>query len=101
MGGIDSAYFAEYARLCTLAFACARKHVDTLATLFEIMAFESNYPAFKYNANAIADLRSRMAMHIPDAELRGEITRLINRSYNYVGTGLYDKFQLATNGIAV
>lgn len=101
MSGLNSAYFAEYKKLCAKAFISARKHADKFCTLFEIMAHESNYPAFKYNAHWISDFRAKLVTHIPDADIGAEIDRLVAKSYRHTGTGLYDRFQLATNGIAV
>ncbi len=47
MGGLDSPYFEDYVARCTSALIEARKHADEVATLMEIMAFHSSYPAFR------------------------------------------------------
>jgi phosphatidylinositol kinase/protein kinase (PI-3 family) len=65
----------------------------------DIMSFESNYPAFRYNKNAIADFNARLMLDKPDEEVPAVIDALMTKAYNYRGTRLYDKFQLATNKI--
>lgn len=101
MGGKRSAEFVEYRRLCAKALLSARKHATALIGLMEIMAFESEYPSFAYNKYAISDFRGRLMLDVPDDKVEHEVNKLIDRSYNHRGTGLYDQFQLATNGIAV
>jgi hypothetical protein len=55
----------------------------------------------RYNSHPIQDFVSKMFMELPDQMIGDKVVELINRSYNHTGTNLYDKFQLATNGIAV
>ena len=47
MGGVNSAYFNEFCKLCTKAFMVARKHAYSVIQMMEIMTFQSNYPAFR------------------------------------------------------
>jgi phosphatidylinositol kinase/protein kinase (PI-3 family) len=104
MGGRYTPEFSKFARLLRKGFVCARKHSKEVVTLMEIMMFESNYPCFNYNPNAIRDFKQRLRLSDPiDSEDHWEpfIDRLIDRSHNSVGANLYDQFQLATNGIAV
>lgn len=102
MGGLESPYYAEYASLCTRALACARAKpcADAAVSLMEILAYKSNFPAFRYNPDAIADFRRRLWSHVPDADLDKQVKRLLHASYNNAGSDLYDDFQLLTNKIA-
>jgi phosphatidylinositol 4-kinase len=79
MGGVDSPDFERYITLTTQAFKLARTKTTEVLKLMEIMACQSSYPAFKYNANAITDLESRMMLDVSDGKLeevvRGFMTR--------------------------
>ena len=99
MGGRKSQYFQLYIDLCTHAFLVARKHYNAISMMMEITSYESNYPSFQYNKEAIFDFKNRSLLDVPDDKMKAEILRLANKSYNSLGTILYDKFQLATNGI--
>lgn len=101
MGGPKSETFQEYIRQCTAALLVARKHFKQVKTLMEIMSFHSSYPAFRYNSHSIRDFRSRLFLDMPDNAVEAQVRNLMKRSYNSTGTSLYDRFQLATNGIAV
>lgn len=52
MGGLNGAAFVHYKKLCCDCLLEARKHVDEIIVMIEVMTFHSQYPAFKYNANA-------------------------------------------------
>eukprot|EP01033_Poteriospumella_lacustris_P003043 gene3043-2228_t len=101
MGGYQSPLFKDYRQRCIQAFNVARRHAKAVLTLMEIMQAHSNYPAFRYNPNAIRDFRARLFLDRPDSDLPSIIDQLIAKSYKHTGTDLYDQFQLATNGIAV
>ena len=100
MGGRDSEYYREYTSLCVDALRVARTHAEPITWLMEIMSHRSNYPAFKYNPNAIRDFKRKMLLKTPDSDMKMAVEKLIEKSYKHTGTGLYDSFQLATNGIA-
>ena len=101
MGGLRSAYFEDYVSRCTAALKEARRHAEAVCVLMEIMSYKSNYPALRYNAAAIQDFRGRLLLSVSDSELRREVDHLISRSYCHTGTGMYDRFQLQTNGIVI
>eukprot|EP01034_Spumella_vulgaris_P028358 gene28358-35197_t len=101
MGGPSSPEFAEYVKMCVQALLVARKHAAQVVAMMEIMMFHSNYPAFKYNAHAIADFKARLFLDLPDKDVEAQVRRLVNRSYDSLGARMYDDFQLATNGIHV
>eukprot|EP00602_Paraphysomonas_sp_CaronLab_P002946 CAMPEP_0185031036 /NCGR_PEP_ID=MMETSP1103-20130426/18268_1 /TAXON_ID=36769 /ORGANISM="Paraphysomonas bandaiensis, Strain Caron Lab Isolate" /LENGTH=741 /DNA_ID=CAMNT_0027566391 /DNA_START=414 /DNA_END=2639 /DNA_ORIENTATION=+ len=100
MGGPTSPDFDTYMSLTTDAFKAVRKYTDDICMMLEIMSFNSSYPAFRYNPDAILDLRRRMMLDVPDHDLPGVIRGLMTRSYKHTGTGRYDQFQVLTNGIA-
>jgi phosphatidylinositol 4-kinase len=100
MGGRFSKDFLEYTRQCTQALLVCRQHADTICTMLEIMSYNSFFPCFKYNPFAIKEFRARLMLDVPDCDVEYEWNRLVERSYRHSGSGLYDSFQLATNGIA-
>eukprot|EP01038_Epipyxis_sp_PR26KG_P015739 gene15739-21306_t len=101
MGGRTSPDYELYSKLCLDALLVARKHEKQVSTLMEIMTFKSNYPAFKYNPHSIRDFRAKLFLDLPDKSVEAQVAKLLQKSYNHTGTGLYDQFQLATNKIAV
>lgn len=77
MGGRNSKWFDSYRERCTQAFMTARKHAKEVTRLMEIMQYQSNYPAFRYNANAIKDFRARLYLDAPDSSMSKIVDRLI------------------------
>jgi phosphatidylinositol 4-kinase len=79
MGGYDSSLFKDYRQRCIQAFIVARRHAKSVLTLMSIMQAHSNYPAFRYNSNAIRDFRARLYLDRPDSDLPAIIDQLIGR----------------------
>jgi len=100
MGGRESQHYSNYVRLCTEAFRAVRAHSKPVLTMIEIMKEKSQFPSFRYNAKALEQFRDRLALNLKDADVEAHVLGLIEKSYKHTGTGLYDRFQLATNGIA-
>lgn len=84
MGGYDSSLFKDYRQRCIQAFNVARRHAKSVLTLMSIMQAHSNYPAFRYNANAIRDFRARLFLDRPDSDLPAIIDQLISRYVSYM-----------------
>ncbi len=79
LGGIESDLFKQYRSAVAAALLEARRHADALCNMMEIMAHQSNYPAFKYNSNAIADFRARMHLNVADEQIPALTNRLIDQ----------------------
>lgn len=101
MGGQKSPHYAEYVDLCVQAMSCARRVSDGAVAMMEILTYKSNFPAFRYNSNAIADFKTRLLPKVADKDLAKAVNGLLYTSFDNAGSDLYDQFQLATNGIAV
>lgn len=101
MGGDGSPHFDLYKKLCGDAYTIAIGHADALCDLVDMMAYRSEFPCFMYNRKAAKQFRHRMTRH--QGKKKPEIDRfidaLVNQSYGHTGTGLYDDFQVLTNGI--
>lgn len=100
MGGLHSPGYEKFVALTTQAMRAVRKYTNEFLGLMEILAYKSNYPAFTYNPNAMADLRDRMLPSVSDAALPAKIEEMMNKCYKHSGAIRYDKFQVLTNGIA-
>lgn len=101
MGGLSSPYYADYVSLCVEALSCARKCSKAAVVMMEILTYKSNFPAFRYNPDAIDEFKRRLLPRVADADLESQVKRMLYTSYDNAGSNLYDQFQLATNGIAV
>ena len=101
LGGAGSALYREtFLELCVAAMRAVRKHAATLLSLCEITAFRSELPCFAGGGDApVQQLRERLMLDVPDAELRGRVASLIARSYDHRGTTAYDLYQQYSNGI--
>lgn len=105
MGGFDSECFAEFKRLFTEGLLIARSKANSQMALglIEIMMYKSNYPCFsgsRYGGNkAIARFEKRLMLSTKSEEkVRKKVEAMIMNAANHMGTGLYDQFQLMSNG---
>ena len=79
MGGKTSTIFEDYRKRCIQALTVARRHAREVTVLMEVMQAHSNYPAFKYNGNAIKDFRSRLFLEYPDQDVPKIVDRLLGQ----------------------
>ncbi len=79
LNGLDSDLFKQYRAAVAAALLEARRHADALCRMMEIMAHQSNYPAFKYNSSAISDFRDRLHLDVADDQVPALADRLINQ----------------------
>ena len=77
MGGVGSAHFNDYIKSCADAFLEARRHGSEICTIMEIMSYDSSYPSFKYNANAISDFVGKLQLNIPDSDVYEHVKKLV------------------------
>lgn len=79
MGGRKSEVYDTYLQLCGQCLSALRKHTDALCSMMEIMAYESNYPAFRFNPNAIQDMKARLVPSASEADIPDIISNLMNK----------------------
>ena len=79
MGGKFSEHFKKFSKLCVEALIVARRHVDDICSLMEIMMHKSEFPSFKYNPRAIRDFRNRLFLDVSDADIELKVNGLISR----------------------
>ena len=79
MGGHSSALFEDYRKRCIQALTIARRHAREVTILMEIMQYHSNYPAFRYNKQAIGDFRARLFLEYADQDVSKIVDRLLGQ----------------------
>lgn len=100
MGGIQSDMFAYFKILMLKGFLAARKHMDKLVPLIEIMQLSSQLPCFQKGTAAIIRLlKDRFHLSLTEEQLQIQIDNMIMNSMNSFTTKIYDNFQYYTNDI--
>lgn len=88
--------FKAFEELCVKAFLASRQYCEKLAQIVLLM-MDSGLPCFK--PDSVNHFRQRFVMEKNDREAADFIKDLIKKSYSSYSTGVYDQFQLLTNGI--
>lgn len=100
MGGVQSDMFAYFKILMLKGFLSARKHMDKLVPIIEIMQLGSQLPCFqKGGAGIVRCLRDRFHLNLTEEQLQIQIDNMITNSINSLTTRMYDNFQYYTNDI--
>jgi len=102
LDGAGSPVYEQFCRGCVAAMQAARAHGETICTLVEVAGTRSTYPCFLQTpvTKVLPKLRKRLLMHKTDAEVEGEVMRLIRVAHDHPGTRYYDKAQKMQRGIA-
>ncbi|KAF6814556.1 phosphatidylinositol 3-kinase 3 [Colletotrichum sojae] len=88
--------FKWFEELCVKAFLASRQHCDKLSQIVLLM-MDSGLPCFK--PESVQHFRERFVLERNEREAADFVKDLIRRSANSYSTGVYDQFQLLTNGI--
>ncbi|KAG8248820.1 Phosphatidylinositol 4-kinase beta [Homalodisca vitripennis] len=99
MGGIGSDMFEYFKILILQGMVAARKHMDKILTLVEIMRLGSQLPCFKSGAATVQGLKNRFHLNLTEEQLQLLVDGLVESSIHSLSTKLYDGFQYFTNGI--
>ena len=95
-GSTASQSYRWFEELCVKAFLAARPYTRELCHMVVLM-IDSGLPCFK--PETIRHFRERMVLEKSEREAADFMRFLIRKSYNSYSTGVYDGFQLLTNGI--
>ncbi|KAF4122500.1 phosphatidylinositol 4-kinase A [Geosmithia morbida] len=95
-GSTDHQSFKWFEELCVKAFLAARQYCDKLCHMVQLM-MDSGLPCFK--PESVTHFRQRFVLDKTDREAAEFMKFLIRKSYSSYSTGIYDQFQLMTNGI--
>lgn len=97
MGGSpEHQAFKWFEELCVKAFLASRQHTEKLSQLVLLM-MDSGLPCFK--PESVKHFKERFVLEKSEREAAEFMRGLIKRSYGSYSTGIYDQFQLLTNGI--
>ncbi|KAK5637883.1 hypothetical protein RI129_000200 [Pyrocoelia pectoralis] len=98
MGGNDSDMFKYFKILILQGLVAARKHMDMIIPLVEIMRSGSQLPCFKSGTATVQNLKNRFHLNMTEEQLHNEVDNMVEGSIHSLSTKLYDDFQYFTNG---
>ncbi|XP_044714989.1 phosphatidylinositol 3- and 4-kinase domain-containing protein [Hirsutella rhossiliensis] len=95
-GSTDHQSFKWFEELCVKAFLASRQYCDKLSQIVLLM-MDSGLPCFK--PESVKHFRERFVLDRTEREAADFMKDLIKKSFSSYSTGIYDQFQLLTNGI--
>ncbi|XP_018421917.1 PREDICTED: phosphatidylinositol 4-kinase beta isoform X1 [Nanorana parkeri] len=98
MGGLNGDMFNYYKMLMLQGLIAARKHMDRVVQVVEIMQQGSQLPCF-HGSSTIRNLKERFHMNMTEEQLQLLVEQMVDGSMRSITTKLYDGFQYLTNGI--
>ncbi|CAB0004916.1 unnamed protein product [Nesidiocoris tenuis] len=99
MGGSESDMFKYFKILMLQGLVAARKHMDKIIGIVEIMRLGSQLPCFKSGAATVQGLKNRFHLNKTEEQLQLLVGNLVESSIHSLSTMIYDGFQYYTNGI--
>ncbi|KAF7992355.1 hypothetical protein HCN44_001680 [Aphidius gifuensis] len=99
MGGNGSVMFQEFKNLILQGLVAARKHMDKVVNLVEIMLSGAQLPCFRSGGAAtVQGLKNRFHLTLTEDQLRQHVDDLVEGSIHSWSTKLYDRYQYFANG---
>ncbi|KAM6967967.1 phosphatidylinositol 4-kinase beta isoform 2-T2 [Aplochiton taeniatus] len=98
MGGPEGDMFNYYKMLMLQGLVAARKHMDKVVQIVEIMQQGSHLSCF-HGSSTIRCLKERFHMSLTEEQLQVLVEQMVDGSMRSLTTKLYDGFQYLTNGI--
>ncbi|XP_039606291.1 phosphatidylinositol 4-kinase beta isoform X1 [Polypterus senegalus] len=98
MGGLDGDMFNYFKMLMLQGLIAARKHMEKVVQIVEIMQQGSQLPCF-HGSSTIRNLKERFHMNMTEEQLQMLVDQMVDGSMRSITTKLYDGFQYLTNGI--
>ncbi|KAF2832232.1 hypothetical protein CC86DRAFT_313123 [Ophiobolus disseminans] len=95
-GSTTSQAYRWFEELTIKAFLAARQHCDHLTHIVQVM-LDSGLPCFK--PDTIKNFRDRFVLERDERGAAEYMKECVRRSASSQSTGVYDRFQLITNGI--
>lgn len=95
-GSTDHQSFKWFEELCVKSFLASRQYCDKLSQIVLLM-MDSGLECFK--PETVKHFRDRFVLDKSEREAADFMRDLIKKSYSSYSTGIYDQFQLLTNGI--
>lgn len=98
MGGPEGDMFNYYQMLMLQGLVAARKHMERVLQIVEIMQQGSQLACF-HGSSTLRTLKERFHMNLTEDQLQVLVQTLVEGSMRSLTTRLYDGFQYLTNGI--
>ncbi|KAF4978938.1 hypothetical protein FZEAL_4776 [Fusarium zealandicum] len=95
-GSMEHQSFKAFEELCVKAFLASRQYCEKLSQIVWLM-MDSGLPCFK--PESVKHFRERFVLDKSERDAANFMKHLIKTSYSSHSTGIYDQFQLLTNGI--
>lgn len=95
-GSTNTQSFKWFEELCVKAFLASRMYVEKLSQIVQLM-MDSGLPCFK--PESVEHFKQRFVLEKSEREAADFMKELIRKSHSSYSTGVYDHFQLMTNGI--
>ncbi|CEI64923.1 Phosphatidylinositol 4-kinase stt4 [Fusarium venenatum] len=95
-GSMEHQSFKAFEELCVKAFLASRQYCEKLSQVVSLM-MDSGLPCFK--PESVKHFRERFVLDKSERDAANFMKHLIKTSYSSHSTGIYDQFQLLTNGI--
>lgn len=95
-GSMEHQSFKAFEELCVKAFLASRQYCEKLSQIVSLM-MDSGLPCFK--PESVKHFRERFVLDKSERDAANFMKHLIKTSYSSHSTGIYDQFQLLTNGI--
>jgi phosphatidylinositol 4-kinase len=95
-GSTDHQSFKWFEELCVKSFLASRQYCEKLSQIVLLM-MDSGLPCFK--PESVKHFKERFVLEKTEREAANFMKGLIKTSYSSYSTGVYDQFQLLTNGI--
>ncbi|CAF1510287.1 unnamed protein product [Adineta ricciae] len=99
MDGLESDMYKYYKILIFRGLIAARKHMDQLMPIVEIMQHGSQLNCFS-KGNVTSGLKERFHLNMTDEQLEFCVEKMVESSLNSLTTKVYDTFQYYTSGIS-
>ena len=95
-GNTEHQSYKWFEELCVKAFLASRQYTEKLSQMVLLM-MDSGLPCFK--PESIQHFKDRFVLDKSEREAAEFMKGLIKKSHSSYSTGVYDQFQLLTNGI--
>jgi phosphatidylinositol 4-kinase B len=89
-------FIEDFKILFLEGFCALRKHSERLCRIIEMLSENSDLKCI--NKRVLLNFKDRLKLEMSDKEIESYVLFLINKSFNSMGTGLYDSFQYFSNG---
>lgn len=95
-GSTNHQSFKWFEELCVKAFLASRQYCEKLSQIVQLM-MDSGLPCFK--PESVKHFKERFVLEKNEREAADFVKFLVKKSAGSYSTGVYDQFQLLTNGI--